>query len=47
VLHDVFEYGYREIAEIIGKSEQNARQLATRARRHVEQGRPRFQTTRE
>ena len=47
VLHDVFDYGYPEIAEIIGKSEQNARQLATRARRHVEQRRPRFQTTRE
>ena len=36
-----------EIAEIIGKSEDNVRQLATRARRHVEQRRPRFQTTRE
>jgi RNA polymerase sigma-70 factor (TIGR02957 family) len=47
VLHDVFDYGYPEISEIIGKSEQNVRQLATRARRHVEQGRPRFQTTRE
>ena len=47
VLHDVFDYAYPEIAEIIGKNEQNARQLATRARRHVEQRRPRFQTTRE
>jgi RNA polymerase sigma-70 factor (ECF subfamily) len=47
VLHDVFDYGYPEISEIIGKSEQNVRQLATRARRHVEQGRPRFQATRE
>ncbi|MGI8430646.1 MAG: RNA polymerase sigma-70 factor [Solirubrobacteraceae bacterium] len=47
LLHDVFDYGYREIAAIIGKSEENARQLATRARRHVEQRRPRFQTTRE
>ena len=37
----------REIAEIVGKSEDNVRQLATRARRHVEQHRPRFQTTRE
>jgi hypothetical protein len=35
------------IAAIVGKSEDNARQLATRARRHVEQRRPRFQTTRE
>jgi RNA polymerase sigma-70 factor (ECF subfamily) len=47
LLHDVFDYGYAEVARIVGKSEDNARQLATRARRHVEQGRPRFQTTRE
>ena len=47
LLHDVFGYGYPEIAEIVGKSEDNARQLATRARRHVRQRRPRFQTTRE
>jgi RNA polymerase sigma-70 factor (ECF subfamily) len=47
LLHDVFDYGYRQIAAIVGKSEDNVRQLASRARRHVEQGRPRFQTTRE
>src|SRR3954469_3371330 len=47
LLHDVFDYGYREIAAIIGKSEDNARQLGARARRHVEQRRPRFRTTRE
>ena len=47
LLHDVFGYGYPEIATIVGKSEDNVRQLATRARRHVEQRRPRFQTTRE
>ena len=47
LLHDVFDYGYREIAAILGKSEDNARQLAARARRHVEQRRPRFQTTRQ
>jgi RNA polymerase sigma-70 factor (TIGR02957 family) len=47
LLHDVFGYGYPQIAEIVGKSEDNVRQLATRARRHVEQGRPRFQSTRE
>ncbi|CAN5516624.1 RNA polymerase sigma-70 factor [soil metagenome] len=44
LLHDVFGYPYPEIAEIIGKSTDNARQLATRARRHVEEGRPRFET---
>ena len=47
LLHDVFDYGYSEIAEIIGKSEDNVRQLASRARRHVEERRPRFQTSRE
>jgi RNA polymerase sigma-70 factor (ECF subfamily) len=47
LLHDVFDYGYAEIATIVGKSEQNVRQLATRARKHVEQRRPRFQTTHE
>ena len=47
LLHDVFGYGYPEIAAIVGKSEDNVRQLATRARRHVKQRRPRFQTTGE
>jgi RNA polymerase sigma-70 factor (TIGR02957 family) len=47
LLHDVFDYGHAEIAGIVGKSEEAVRQLATRARRHVEQRRPRFQTTRE
>src|ERR687896_853250 len=47
LLHDVFDYGYPEIAAIVGKSEDNVRQLATRARRHVQQRRPRFRTTRE
>jgi RNA polymerase sigma-70 factor (TIGR02957 family) len=47
LLHDVFDYSYEAIAPIVGKSEVNVRQLATRARRHVEQRRPRFQTTRE
>jgi RNA polymerase sigma factor (sigma-70 family) len=47
LLHDVFDYRYPEIAEIVGKSQDNVRQLATRARRHVERRRPRFQTTSE
>ncbi|MGW5052905.1 RNA polymerase sigma-70 factor [Actinokineospora sp. NPDC004072] len=47
LLHDVFGYGYPEIAEIVGKSEDNLRQLATRARRRVKERRPRFETTRE
>ncbi len=47
LLHDVFGYDNAQIAEIISKSQDNVRQLATRDRRHVEQRRPRFQTTRE
>jgi RNA polymerase sigma-70 factor (TIGR02957 family) len=47
LLHDVFDYPFSEIAVIVDKSEGNVRQLATRARRHIEQRRPRFQTTRE
>ena len=47
LLHDVFDYDYSEIARIIGKSEENARQLAVRARRHVDQGKPRFEASKE
>jgi RNA polymerase sigma-70 factor (TIGR02957 family) len=47
LLHDVFDYDHAQIAKIIGKSQDNVRQLATRARRQVQQRRPRFQTTRE
>jgi RNA polymerase sigma-70 factor (ECF subfamily) len=47
LLRDVFDYGYDEIATLVDKSEDNVRQLTARARRYVEQRRPRFQTTRE
>jgi RNA polymerase sigma-70 factor (TIGR02957 family) len=47
LLHDVFDYNYGDVAEIIGKSEDNTRQLASRARRHLEEQRPRFQTSRK
>jgi len=47
LLHDVFDYGYAEIAGMLGKEEANVRQLATRARRHVDQCRPRFQSSLE
>jgi RNA polymerase sigma-70 factor (TIGR02957 family) len=46
LLHDVFDYGYSEIAQIIGKSEDNVRQLVSRARRHVGERRPRFASSR-
>jgi RNA polymerase sigma-70 factor (ECF subfamily) len=47
LLHDVFDYGYDEIAEIVGKTRENCRQLALRARRHVDARRQRFDTSRE
>lgn len=46
LLHDVFDYGYDEVAAIVGKSEDNCRQLAVRARRHVRDNRPRFEPSR-
>jgi len=47
LLREVFDEPYDRIAEIVGTSEQNARQLATRARRHLEERRPRFEASRE
>ncbi|MBO2455666.1 RNA polymerase sigma factor SigJ [Actinomadura barringtoniae] len=43
VLRDVFEFGYPEIAAALEKNEAAVRQLATRARAHVREGRPRFE----
>jgi RNA polymerase sigma-70 factor (ECF subfamily) len=43
LLHDVFDFGFAEVASIVGRSEANCRQLAVRARRHVEEHRPRFE----
>ena len=42
LLREVFGYGYAEIGEIIERTEVNSRQLVTRARKHVEASRPRF-----
>src|SRR2546430_2992096 len=39
LLHEVFDEPYDRIAEIVGTSAQNARQLVTRARRHVDERR--------
>jgi RNA polymerase sigma-70 factor (ECF subfamily) len=47
LLRDVFDYRYDEIAPIVGKSEDNVRQLASRARKHLEERRPRFTTSRK
>ncbi len=45
LLHDVFDYGYGEVAEIVGRSQDNCRQLAVRARRHVREERRRAETS--
>jgi RNA polymerase sigma-70 factor (ECF subfamily) len=45
LLREVFDYPYDEIARIVGKSEANARQLAVRARRQVDERRPRFEAS--
>ena len=47
LLREVFGYGYAEIAEAVGKSEPNCRQIFTRARRHIDEGRPRFEASRQ
>jgi RNA polymerase sigma-70 factor (ECF subfamily) len=46
LLREVFGYGYDEIARVVGKTEENCRQLAARARRHVEARKPRFEASR-
>ena len=47
VLREVFDYPYPDIAAIIGTGEDNARQLVARARRHVDERRPRFEASPE
>jgi RNA polymerase sigma-70 factor (TIGR02957 family) len=47
LLREVFDEPYDRIAEIVGTTEENARQLAARARRHVGERRPRFEASRE
>ncbi|MGW8375120.1 RNA polymerase sigma-70 factor [Streptomyces sp. ODS28] len=42
VLHDVFGYTHREVAESLGRNETAVRQTAHRARRHVQARRRRF-----
>lgn len=39
VLHEAFDYSYRQVAEILQMEEANARQLASRARKHLADGR--------
>ena len=46
VLHDVFDVPFDEVAEVVGRKPEAVRQLASRARRHIAQQRPRFPATR-
>ena len=46
VLREVFAFDFPEIASAVGRSEAACRQLAVRARRHVDAGRPRFEADR-
>ncbi len=46
VLREVFGFGFPEIAPAVGRSESACRQLAVRARRHMDEGRPRFEADR-
>ncbi|KAA9149253.1 RNA polymerase sigma-70 factor [Amycolatopsis acidicola] len=46
VLREVFGFGFPEVASTVGRSEAACRQLAVRARRHMDAGRPRFEADR-
>ena len=46
VLREVFGFGFGEVASAVGRSEGACRQLAVRARRHMDAGRPRFEADR-
>jgi RNA polymerase sigma-70 factor, ECF subfamily len=46
VLREVFGFSFPETAAAVGRSEAACRQLAVRARRHMEAGRPRFEADR-
>jgi RNA polymerase sigma-70 factor (ECF subfamily) len=47
LLHEVFGFAYDEVARVVHKSEDNCRQIAVRARRHIESRRPRFEASRK
>ena len=42
LLSDVFDYRFAEIASMLDKSEVSCRQMASRARNRIREGRPRF-----
>ncbi|MEO3796699.1 RNA polymerase sigma-70 factor [Nonomuraea sp. B10E15] len=46
VLRDVFRFEFAEVASAVGRSEAACRQLVSRARRHMQEGQPRFEADR-
>lgn len=46
VLREVFGFGFADVASAVGRSEAACRQLAVRAKQHMEAGRPRFEADR-
>jgi RNA polymerase sigma-70 factor (ECF subfamily) len=47
LLHDVFEMSFAQVADVLRRDQAACRQLATRARKHIEAGRPRFDASGE
>jgi RNA polymerase sigma-70 factor, ECF subfamily len=47
VLHDVFDVPFGDVAEVVGRTPEAVRQLASRARRHVKREGPRFDASRD
>jgi RNA polymerase sigma-70 factor (ECF subfamily) len=47
VLHDVFDLPFGDVAEIVGRTPEAVRQLASRARRHIKRESPRFAASRD
>jgi RNA polymerase sigma-70 factor (ECF subfamily) len=47
VLHEVFDVPFGEIAQVVGRTPEAVRQLASRARRHVKRESPRFAASRD
>jgi len=47
LLREVFDYPYEDVARIVDRSPDNCRQILVRARRHIDEGRRRFDVSRE
>jgi RNA polymerase sigma-70 factor (ECF subfamily) len=47
LLREVFDYPYEDVARIVGKTPTNTRQILTRAHAHMDEGRRRFEVSRE